>query len=352
MKAAVISAVCGLTIWSLAACSGPLEAAPPAPKVASARSGVEDIPGAVLIALEGTEQTADQREQDRRKAYDDQRVQLEPMAKGLSDAVRAGKVDLDGYLSSSQKYVIGSETKIDPSVVTAVNQTYGPGIQSAIASAVNVAGVGGLLQQTQVATAPGNPPGGGGGAAPNGGCCTAQHFQPPWSGLYEEGDFGARAIRPGPTTQLEARVRSAIAAAPHRLEQSGLLITVPSTAGRVSAAATLDTSWVIGLSGLGYAHVWLGLDMSVSKPDGTVVCRAPHLEQDNQWTWAGGFLTLSDHRPGPTIVRGCSFDRAPGDPTEYSVNVAASSDGTFIGFSGGYGDYYVNLGVVDVVACD
>jgi hypothetical protein len=108
---------------------------------------------------------------------------------------------------------------------------------------------------------------------------------------------------------------------------------------------------VIGLSGLGYAHVWLGLDMDVSTASGAVACGAPHLEQDNQWTWAGGSLTLSDHRPGPSITRTCVFDRSAGDPTEYAANVSASADGTFIGASGGYGYYYVDLGPVDVTTC-
>jgi hypothetical protein len=114
----------------------------------------------------------------------------------------------------------------------------------------------------------------------------------------------------------------------------------------------LGTNWVIGLSGVGYAHVWLGLDMNVTDARGVaVVCSAPHLEQDNRWTWAGGSLMLSDHRPGPSITRTCVFDRNASDPTEYAANVSASTDGTFFGFSGGYGDYYVDLGPVDVTTC-
>ena len=44
-------------------------------------------------------------------------------------------------------------------------------------------------------------------------------------------------------------------------------------------------------------------------------------------------------------------DRNAGDPTDYAANVSASTDGTFVGFSGGYGDYYVDLGPVDVTTC-
>ena len=126
---------------------------------------------------------------------------------------------------------------------------------------------------------------------------------------------------------------------------------MPATARHVSVTVNLGTNWVIGLSGLGYAHVWLGLDMNVSGAGGAAVCSAPHLEQDNQWTWVGGSLMLSDHRPGPSITRTCVFDRNAGDPLDYAANVSASTDGTFVGFSGGYGDYYVDLGPVDVTTC-
>ncbi|HZN93213.1 MAG TPA: hypothetical protein VFB81_10945, partial [Myxococcales bacterium] len=254
--------------------------------------------------------------------------------------------------AASKDYVETPLSELDPQVVDAVNKQYAPAIQTAIAKTVGVAGVGGLLQQVQVTAGPPGDPNGGGAPPGGGGCCSTNRFLPPWDGLYTEGDFGARAIAPGAFTQLSPGVRSAIAFAPHRLQQSGHLVSVaaPGPSSEL-VAVTLDTSWVIGLSGLGYAHVWLGLDMFVTRPDGTVVCRASHLEQDNQWTWAGGFLHLSDHRPGPTVTRSCRFERVSGDPTTYSVNVSASVDGTFIGFSGGYGDYFVNLGPIDVTSC-
>jgi hypothetical protein len=114
--------------------------------------------------------------------------------------------------------------------------------------------------------------------------------------------------------------------------------------------SNLATKWNIGLSGLGYAHVWLGLDMYVTNASGAVVCRAGRLEQDNQSTLFGGRLTLFEH-PLTSITRTCTFNRNAGDPTDYAVNVSASTDGTFVGASGGYGEYVVDLGPVDVTTC-
>jgi hypothetical protein len=135
------------------------------------------------------------------------------------------------------------------------------------------------------------------------------------------------------------------------LESSGRIFTVPSNARHVRVTVNLGTNWVIGLSGVGYSHVWLGLDMKVYDSRTALVCSAPHLEQDNRWTWLGGALTISDHRPGPAITQTCVFDRNVGDPTNYAAHVFASTDGTFVGFSGGYGAYYVDLGPVDVISC-
>jgi len=78
---------------------------------------------------------------------------------------------------------------------------------------------------------------------------------------------------------------------------------------------------------------------------------APHVEQDNRDTVAGGIITLFDRQPGPDITRTCVFNRSAGDPTEYSANVSASADATFLGASGGYGHYFVDLGPVDVTTC-
>ena len=45
------------------------------------------------------------------------------------------------------------------------------------------------------------------------------------------------------------------------------------------------------------------------------------------------------------------FDRDAGDPAEYAANVSASTNGSFVGFSDGYGFYYVDFGRVDVICC-
>ena len=60
---------------------------------------------------------------------------------------------------------------------------------------------------------------------------------------------------------------------------------------------------------------------------------------------------LFDRSSGTRLTRTCTFDRTTSDPTEYSVGVSASSDGTFFGASSGFGDYYVDLGPVDVTIC-
>jgi hypothetical protein len=322
----------------------------------------EKISPVVMAGLRWGEEDSAARAEARRRAFEADRARFEPTATALADALKAAGVDLDGYLAASKQFVETPPGKTSQVDVDRVNQKFAEPIRAAIARAVGVPGVGDLLQSVQWEVAPGAlAPGkqnhrsssgnSNGGPQTAASCCSTNRFEPPFEGLSTEGELGARSIRPGETRQLSPRVRSAIASAPHTRQGSGRGFRVPAATRHVSVTVNLGTSWVIGLSGLGYAHVWLGLDMNVTNARGGVVCGAPHLEQDNRWTWAGGFLTLSDHRPGPSITRTCVFDRSTSDPTDYAANVSASTDGTFIGFSGGYGDYYVDLGPVDVTTC-
>ena len=334
----------------------------------------KDIPPPVLAALQADAMSAKARSAARQKQFDIDRARFEPMANGLADAIRSAGINLDAYLAASKQFVETPSEKITRAQVEDLNKKYAGPIRAAIAKAVGIPGVGALLQEAQScptvpsmtgekAFLPNQPaehysnhvskiypaidPGQQGSA---GSCCSTVSYKPPFEGLSREVNFGASSTGPGDFYGLSARIRSAIAAAPHDLERSGKRFTVPASARYVRVTDHLQTSWVIGLSGVGYAHVWLGLDMNVYAYAGSarVVCAAPHLEQDNQWTWAGGFLTLSDHRPGPNITRTCEFSRSASDPTDYVTNVSASSDGTFVGFSGGYGDYFVTFGQVDV----
>ena len=318
----------------------------------AAQQSEKEISPAVMGGLRRAEKDAAVRADARKMALESERARFEPFATALLNSLKTAGVDLDGYLTASKQFVETPPEKITQGAIDGVNQKFAGPIRDAIAKTVGVPGLADILQGTQLGPAPGPPgqpqPTGGGGAAS---CCSTNRFEPPFQGPFTEGDWGARAISPGETRQLVASVRSAIAGAPHRLERAGRSFTVPATARHVSVTVNLGTNWVIGLSGLGYAHVWLGLDMDVSTASGAMVCGAPHLEQDNQLTWAGGSLTLFDHRPGPSITRTCVFDRSAGDPTEYAANVSASTDGTFIGASGGYGTYYVDLGAVDVTTC-
>lgn len=322
---------------------------------------IQKISPAVLAEFRRAERDSDARADVRKKAFEADRNRFEPTATALAEALKAAGVDLDGYLAASKQFVETSPGKRNQSDVELTNEKFAEPIRAAIAKAVGVSGVGDLLQGMQSGQpAPGGPapvqPNQGSGSG-NGNCgagpgCSTNRFEPPFEGLYSEADIGARSIRPfGETRQLYSRVRGLVIGAPHNLEASGRSFTVPATARRVSVTVNLGTKWTIGLSGIGYAHVWLGLDMRLT--DGravAVVCSAPHLEQDNQWTWVGGRLTLVEHAP-TSITRTCSFDRNAGDPTDYAVTVGASVDGTFVGFSGGYGDYYVDLGTVEVTTC-
>ena len=321
----------------------------------------EKISSVVLKGLQRAEQDSSAGAEARKKAFEADRARFESTSTAIAEALKASGVDLDGYLSASKQFVEMPHEKINQSEIDRLNRKFADPIRGALAKILGVPGVGDIMQGMQPGlTASGAPaPGqldqgnGNGSVGPlAASCCSTNRFEPPFEGLFTEGDLGARAIRPGETHQLDPRVRSAIVSAPHRLEASGRRFTVPATARQVSVTVNLGTNWVIGLSGVGYAHVWLGLDMNVTDARGVAaVCSAPHLEQDNRWTWAGGFLMLSDHRPGPGITRTCVFDRNASDPTEYAANVSASTDGTFFGFSGGYGDYYVDLGPVDVTTC-
>jgi hypothetical protein len=321
----------------------------------------EKISPVVQQGLRQIEKGSSARDQARKMSLDTERASFEQTSIALTESLKASGVDLNGYLSASKQFVETPREKITQSEVDRINRMFAEPIRGAIAKTVGLPGVGDILQQMQSEAAPSGapPPGqldqgnGNGSVGPQAAsCCSTNRFEPPFEGLFTEGDLGARAIRPGETRQLDPHIRSAIASAPHRLEASGKRITVPASGRHVSVTVNLGTNWVIGLSGVGYAHVWLGLDMNVTDDRGTtVVCRAPHLEQDNRLTWAGGSLLLSDHRPGPAVTRTCVFDRNASDTTEYAVNVSASTDGTFFGFSGGYGDYYVDLGPVDVTTC-
>jgi len=316
----------------------------------------EKISPVVSQGLRQIEKDSSARAEARKKAFEADRASFESTSTALAEALKAAGVDLDGYLAASKQFVESPPGKTSQGDVDRVNRNFAGPIRAAITKAVGLPGVGDILQgmqSGQPAPVPTpDPPGQQTGAGPQAAsCCSTNRFEPPYEGLFTEGDLGARAIRPGEIRQLDPHVRSAIVSAPHRREASGRSFTVPATARHVSVTVNLGTNWVIGLSGLGYAHVWLGLDMNVSGAGGAAVCSAPHLEQDNQWTWVGGSLMLSDHRPGPSITRTCVFDRNAGDPTDYAANVSASTDGTFVGFSGGYGDYYVDLGPVDVTTC-
>ena len=320
----------------------------------------EKISPVVSQGLRQIEKDSSARAEARKKAFEADRARFEPTSTALAEALKASGVDLNGYLSASKQFVEMPHEKINQSEIDRVNRKFADPIRSALAKILGVPGVGDIMQGMQPgmpasgAPAPGQLDQGNGNGSVGpmaASCCSTNRFEPPYEGLFTEGDLGARAIRPGEIRQLDPHVRSAIVSAPHRREASGRSFTVPATARHVSVTVNLGTNWVIGLSGLGYAHVWLGLDMNVSGAGGAAVCSAPHLEQDNQWTWVGGSLMLSDHRPGPSITRTCVFDRNAGDPTDYAANVSASTDGTFVGFSGGYGDYYVDLGPVDVTTC-
>ncbi len=79
---------------------------------------------------------------------------------------------------------------------------------------------------------------------------------------------------------------------------------------------------------------------------------APFRQEDNQWSWAAGFGTqTSDHRPGPTLTEVCEFTRTASDPTTFAAHLTATVDGTFVGFGGGFGDYFVTPGNITVQTC-
>jgi hypothetical protein len=306
----------------------------------------------IMDAVQLANQDSAARAEARKQAVEADRARFEPAATALVNGLRGAGVDLDGYLAASKQFVEMPAENISQSNVDSVNRKFAGTIRNGIAKMVGAPGIGDILQGQQAGPAPtpggqGQPPAGDVGVAS---CCSTNRFEPPFETLFTEADLGARSVRPGEVRQLAPKVRSAIVSAPHSLKRSWRTFTVPASARHVSVTVNLETRWVIGLSGLGYAHVWLGLDMNVSTGS-TVVCGAPHLEQDNQWTWAGGFLMLSDHRSGTSVTRTCRFDRSTSDPTEYAAGVSASSDGTFFGASGGYGDYYVDLGPVDVTTC-
>jgi hypothetical protein len=287
----------------------------------------------------------------REKEFKEETARYGPMAQEAVKRLRAAGVDVDGFLAASKQFVALGPEK-GKAFAQQTNAKYGSPIRKALATALVLPGAADILQDVQrsplgpTPLPPGPPP------PPCASCSTAT-FQPPFVGTSTEGDNFTRAVNPTIlVTTLSPSVRSAIAAAPHRKITTGKDFTVPSNSCHIRVDIPLDTSWVIGLSGVGYAHVWLGLDTSVQRGGaGATVCSAPHLEQDNQWTWLGGALTLSDHRPGPHIVRTCEFDRTPADPTTYTAKVGASVDGTFVGFSGGYGDYFVTLDGVAVTSC-
>jgi hypothetical protein len=308
----------------------------------------------VMDAIQLANRDSLTRAEARKQAIEADRARFEPTATALVNGLRGAGVDLDGYLAASKQFVDAPSENISQGNVDSVNRKFSGPIRNGLAKIVGVPGLADLMQGQQAGPAPTpqppgqeQPPAGDAGPAS---CCSTNRFEPPFETLFTEADLGARSALPGEVRQLAPKVRSAIASAPHSLKRSWRTFTVPASARHISVTVNLETRWVIGLSGLGYSHVWLGLDMNVSTSS-SVVCGAPHLEQDNQWTWAGGFLLLSDHRSGTSITRTCSFDRATSDPTDYAVGVSASSDGAFFGASGGYGDYYVDLGPVDVTTC-
>ncbi|HYV44644.1 MAG TPA: hypothetical protein VFA20_07260 [Myxococcaceae bacterium] len=351
MKTKVMAATAGLLACASLACTQYLNVRPRAPAADLTISPTE-LSKPVQRAFQGLQDGSAARDAERQKSFEAQKAQMGPSAQGFYDAAKASGVDVAGFLQASKDFVQSTDPKARAAMVSAVNQKYAGPIKAAIAKAVSVPGAGDLLQQAQSPAATGSPPPPPPSPAGGNGCCVTNRFAPPWEGEYDESDFGARAIRPGPTAQLAVSAGSAIAFGPHRLAASGHRFTVAfADPSSELVTVTLPTQWVIGLSGVGYAHVWLGLEMWVTTLDGTEVCRATRLEQDNEWTWAGGWLTQWDHRPGPTVTRSCRFDRAAGAPTEYVVNVSASVDGTFVGFSGGFGNYFVDLGNVDVASC-
>jgi hypothetical protein len=277
-------------------------------------------------------------------------ARLGQMGNALAQAVRSAGVNLDEYLAASKKYVEMPAGQGSSAYMETVNAKFAAPIRAAIAKAVGIPVAGDLLQRVQTGVSVGLPVMTKGGPPPSS-CCNTQRFSPPFQGISREGNLGARSVAPGPFYGLEPQVRGFGVWAPHDLEGSGLHVTVPDTARYVSVTVDLDTSWVIGLSGLGYAHVWFGLDMDVSIAGGGIACSAPHIEQDNQWTWAGGILKLTDHHPAQRITRTCEFERSPGDGTDYVVNVSASADATFVGTSAGSGNYSIKFGPVDVTSC-
>jgi hypothetical protein len=312
----------------------------------------EKISPEVMAALEAFQRDEPARAAARQRSFEAERAQFEPAANAIVEAVKRANVDLENYLAASKQFVeTSTDSKLSQSDVDRINQRFGGPIRGAIDKALGVPGVGEFMQRpmsTPVAhglPAPGQPD------PPNASCpgCETVRFEPPFEGLATEGDLGTRAIRPGPVRQLIPTVSSAVLALPHRRLGSGRSFTVPASARRVTVTVNLESGWNIGLSGLGYAHVWLGLDMNVTT-SGSVVCSAPHLEQDNLWTWAGGILTPSSGAV-PNFTRTCTFDRRAGDPTTYAAGIFASADGTFFGLSGGFGEYKVNLGAVDVTSC-
>ncbi len=272
--------------------------------------------------------------------------QFRAMSSSLAASLRPTVPDLDAYLAASRSYV-ESPANHTAAFAQSVNARFAGPIHAALSKSVGEEALAQVLQSVQSGGTPADTSTAQTTAAS---CCSTQQFAPPFDGLFREGNLGARTVIPGPVTRLFPQVQGFGVGAPHSLETSGLTISVPDNARHVIVTETVNTGWMIGLSGVGYAHVWLGLDMDVRRGD-AVRCAATHIEQDNRWTWSGGFLPAFEQRPGPRITRSCEFDRAAGDPTEYTVNVTARADGTFAGFSGGFGDYEVQLGPVDVTSC-
>jgi hypothetical protein len=315
----------------------------------------EKISPEVMAALQVSQQDEQARAAARQRSLEAERTQFEPAANAIVEAVKRSDVDLESYLAASKQFVEATDPKKFD--IIGVNQKFSGPIRAVIDKSVGVPGVADFMQRpVSLPLKPGWPQSGQSGTgndeAPNTICpgCETVRFEPPFEGLASEGDFGTRAIRPGPIRELFPQVRSAVLSAPHSRKGSGRSFNVPASARHVTVTVNLGSSWNIGLSGLGYAHVWLGLDMNVTT-GGSAVCSAPHLEQDNFWTWAGGILTMSSRPPVPNFTQTCTFDRSPGDPTTYAANIFASVDGTFFGASGGFGEYKVVLGRVDVTYC-
>jgi len=302
----------------------------------------------VMDSLKTTEATADARVKAHVRAADAVKQTYEAPLAALSKRAEGAGADIAGAQAAMR--ALAEAGKVTRADAETFNAKYAVPARRALDEATGTPGLSTLLAAT--GTTPqfdtGDLPVPLGGPAPS--CCRTVTLPPPWQGLYSESDFGARAISPDPVSMLTPAFTGAALYAPHRLQRSGRSFTVDALTTTVRVDVTLDTSWNVAVSAVfAFAHAWLGLDMDVTAPGGRLLCRAPHLEQENRQIVVGS--NVGDGLPGPRVVRSCEFTRSPTDPTTFSANATAAADGTFVGSGFGSADYRVTLGTVTVTTC-